>query len=523
MNILQKTLFKFALKMAGSSSYSVSDAALGDVLARLSGSKTYTGKNIDSESAMQISTVWACNRILCETIGSLPGAMYEKQGENWIKIDHQVGNVLRLSPNPDMTGTEYIEASTANLNLHGNAYSFRNVGTGGELVSLYPIPATQCRPMRNKETGVISYDVYENGKWENYPREKIWHVKGFGTDGLIGLSPIQYAKQAMGISLAMEEFSGRFFSQGAKTAGIIRIPTFLKDDQREAARKSLEGQWSGMENAHKMRLLEGGIEYEPVTMPLDDAQFLQSRGFQMEEICRIYRIPPHMVADLERATFSNIEQMSLEFVIYTLLPWLTRYESSITRWLIRPQDRTKYRFRFNFEGLLRGDAKSRSELYSSALQNGWMNRNEVRSLENLNSSTDEGMDDFTVQTNLSPLDLLGAMIQRQNAKPAAGAPVSADTPDAGDSTDAAKALQRFAANLNLQLPDSFKHDFNHRIDLPSIVALASEVKRGNETNALLIRLFEKEFGRLQEAITAPRVGVYDEAGELIGSRIQTTH
>lgn len=516
MNFIQKSLLKFALKAAGA--YSVSDPKLGDALARIFGTKTYTGRSVDDESAMQLSVVWACNRIICETIASLPGSMYEAKGDDWVKVkDHQLGDVLRYTPNPEQTGGEYMEAMTGNLNLRGNGYSFIDRGSGGEIIALHPIPASNCQPVRNRDTGVVSFDVTDRGKKENFPREKIWHVKGYGVGGLEGLSPVQFAKQSIGISLAMEEFSGRFFSQGAKSAGILRIPQFLNPEQRKAARDSLEGYWSGMENAHKMRLLEGGIEYEPVTMPLDDAQFLQSRGFQIQEICRIYRIPPHMVADLERATFSNIEQMSLEFVIFTLLPWLTRYEGSITRWLIPAGQRHKYRYRFNFDGLLRGDMAARREFYASALQNGWLNRNEVRELENRNRVPDPAMNEYTVQMNLSPIDQLAAAIAKQTAKPAASAP-----PVTTASTMPPAPAKSGDVNLDIRLPDSMKHDLNHRIDLPSIVALANEVKRGNEANKQIIRLIDRGFDDLSKTLSLPRVALFDDQGNPVGSRIVGT-
>lgn len=414
----RKAAVKFALKAIGQT-YSLTDTALGKALM---GSATYAGRGVNDMTAMQVSTVFGIVRGLSETVGSLPRGVFQREKNgNAVQVDHPIGDIVIKSPNSDMTDTEFFEASMTNLCLRGNGYSLKEFNGAGNVSSLYPIPARNATPKRLAD-GEIVYRIYDRGRYEDYPQEKIWHVKGFGDNGLVGYSPIAYARQAIGTALATEEFGARFFAQGAKPSGLISIPQWLDKDQRAIARENLQQLFAGLENAQKVQLLEGGMTYEPVTMPLEDAQFLQLRGFGVPEICRFYRYPPHMVADLARSTNNNIEQQSLEFVMYTLQPYLTRYESSALKWLFKPADRAKYFLRFDVDGLLRADSAARSMFYGSAVQNGYLNRNEVRAKEKLNRIEQPGMDDYTVQTNMTViqlLELLGrAQAQAQTAPPA---------------------------------------------------------------------------------------------------------
>jgi HK97 family phage portal protein len=412
-NFMSRWVNRMLTKAAASVvSYSLQDQSFGKKLINMMGRPTYTGKSVDETSAMQIATVWSCVRIISETIGSLPWAIYERDGKgNSTKVDHDLGYVLTQSPNSDMTPVEFKEAKGQNLALQGNAYSFREARNDGSTSSLYPIPTPLVLPEINKDSGEVQYKVLERGKWETYPREKIWHVKGFGQNGLVGLSPISYAAQSMGLALASEEFQARFFAHGAAPSWLISIPNWLKEDQREIARQNIQQLWGGLDNAHHAKLLEGGMTATPGTMPLADAQFLELRGLTVEEICRIFRIQPHLVAKLDRSTNNNIEQQALEFVMFTMQPYLTRIESSAGRWLFKPGENKRFFLRFNVEGLLRADAAARSELYSKYVQNGIMNRNEVRALENMNHV--DGLDEYTAQVNLTPVEMLAALAQKQ--------------------------------------------------------------------------------------------------------------
>jgi len=373
----------------------------------LGGDISTSGKSVNPDSAMTLSTVWSCQRILSETIGALPVGVYQKdeRGNSNRLPDHRLSLVLCNSPNANMTKVEFIESLVLNLCQTGNAYSLVERNKRGELESVVPIPSPLVTPKMDKNHRV-SYSINVNGVPKDFPQSNIWHVKGFGPSGLVGLSPIQAARNAMGMALSTEDFGATFFRQGGKPSGTVHIPNFLNKEQREIARENLQQMLGGAGNAHKFALFEGGMKPEPWgNMPLQDMEFLLLRKFNVQEICRFYRVPPHMVADLDKATFSNIEQQSQEFVQYTLMPYFTRIEASVAKWLLSVEDRTKGVYlRFNFEGLLRADSAARSAFYSTALQNGWMTRNEVRAKENMNS--DPALDGYTVQANMMDIEAL---------------------------------------------------------------------------------------------------------------------
>lgn len=411
MNIFQKVIAR-VLGRKGKT-YTLKDH---DFVASLMGGTTYAGKAVTDTTAMQVSTAWACVRIIAETIGSLPVAFYQRDAKgNAKKIDHDLTEIFSFSPNADMTGVEYIEAKALNLSLRGNGYSWKETRRDGSVLSLYPIPGQRVEPKR-KDNGTVYYKVEDRGKWSDVPAEKIWHVKGFGSDGLMGLSPVAYHRQSLGVALAAEEFQARFFSQGANPSWLIKIPQWLTDEQRVIAEDNVRNLWQGLDNAHRAAILEGGMDAVAATMPLQDAQFLELRQLTVQEICRIYRMPPHMVADLSRSTNNNIEHQGHEFVTYTMMPYLTRIERSAGKNLLVAGERKDIFMRYNVDALLRADAAGRAALYSSALQNGWMTRNEVRAKENHNSVDD--LEGFTVQSNLMPVDAMFDDERRNAAQPA---------------------------------------------------------------------------------------------------------
>lgn len=397
-----------------------------DMVRRLfGGGYSSAGKVVNESTALTLSAVWACQRVLSETIGALPWGVYKRDPEgNLEKAPEHPMSRLLYAPNADMTGEEFREALVLNLCQSGNAYSYVD-RLGGELVtSLYPLPSSKVQPARRAD-GTVYYKVLNaQGIWQDEPRERIWHVKGFGNDGLVGLSPLAAAREAIGFALAAEEFGSKFFAQGGKPSGFVTVPNFFTPDQRKIARENLNQLVGGMANAHKFALFEGGMKLEPwASMPLNDMEFLLLRKFSVDEICRFYRVPPHMVAQLDKATFSNIEQQSQEFANYSLIPYLTRIEASWSRWLLSPADQATYVLKFNLDGLLRGDSAARAALYPVMLQNGVMTRNEVRAKENLNRSDDAGMDDHTVQEQMVPVSMIEALldskIQKNKAPPPA--------------------------------------------------------------------------------------------------------
>jgi HK97 family phage portal protein len=387
------------------------------------GGQTIVGKTVNDTTAMQVTTFFACIRLLAETMGAMPSAIYRQQSNgNAEKVDHPLAEVLIHQPNADMNGIEYREASTSNLAARGNACSVIERRSNGDVLSLYPVPWSGTQVKRDSSTNYeIKYGIPDRGKTEWMPAEKIWHRKGFSFGGLTGLSPIQCAREAIGLALAGETYNAQLFAQGLMPSAIIKIPEWLKPEQRKVANEKLQEMHTGLKSLGKPMMLEGGMTVESGLLTPDDAQFLQLRQFTVVEICRLLNIKPHMVASLEQATNNNIEQLSLEFVTYTMLPHIRRDEVA-ARKLFKPADRDKYFYRYNFDGLLRADSNARAQLYSILLQNGVYSRNEVRALENRNRSDDEAMDQYTVQSNMAMIDQLAALVaQRQQPKPTQGA------------------------------------------------------------------------------------------------------
>ena len=240
------------------------------------------------------------------------------------------------------------------------------------------------------------------------------HIPGLGFDGLVGYSPIAMAKNAIGMAIACEEYGAKFFANGAAPGGVLEHPGTIKDPQR--VRESWQSTFGGSGNSNKIAVLEEGMKYTPIGISPEQAQFLETRKFQINEIARIFRVPPHMVGDLEKSSFSNIEQQSLEFVKYTLEPWLVRWEQSIQRTLFSPEEKKRYFAKFNVEGLLRGDYASRMSGYATARQNGWMSANDIRELENMDRiPAEEGGDLYLINGNMLPLGNAGAFANTETS------------------------------------------------------------------------------------------------------------
>ena len=456
MNILQKIAARFAAKAAQYSGLSFT-LADGDVNQKLggyfSGGASVTGKAVNDTSAMTVTAFFACIRLLAETMGAMPSAIFRSEpGGNATRVDdHPLAGVLIHQPNADMNGIEFREASTTNLAARGNAYSLIERRSDGNVLSLYPLAASRVQVKRG-DSGDITYGWSDRGKQEWYPAEKIWHRRGFSFDGLVGLSPIQCAREAIGLAMAGEEFNARLFGQGLMPSARISIPQWLSPEQRKEANRKLLEMHAGLVNMSKPMLLEGGMKVEDGLLTPDDAQFLQLRQFTVIEICRMLGVKPHMIAALERATDNNIEKLSLEFVTYTMLPHLRRDEQA-ARKLFKPADRDKFFYRYNFEGLLRADSAARAALYSILLQNGIFSRNEVRALENRNTISDDAMNAFTVQSNMAMIDQLAALVAaRQAPAPGKGDEVERLMKMFADQRSAAPTFNIHPAQVSVETP-----------------------------------------------------------------------
>ena len=375
-----------------------------------------SGKVVTERSAMQMTAVYACVRILSEAIAGLPLHMYryKDDGGKEKALDHPLYLLLHDEPNPEMSSFVFRETLMTHLLLWGNAYAQIIRNGKGEVVALYPLMPNKMTVSRD-ETGQLYY-TYQKSQ-EELPKDNTYtvtlhpsdvlHIPGLGFDGLVGYSPIAMAKNAIGLAIATEEYGSKFFANGAAPSGVLEHPGTIKDPQR--VRESWMSQFGGSANSNKIAVLEEGLKYTPISISPEQAQFLETRKFQINEIARIFRVPPHMVGDLEKSSFSNIEQQSFEFVKYTLDPWVVRWEQSIQRTLLTPEEKKTYFVKFNVEGLLRGDYQSRMSGYATARQNGWMSANDIRELENLDRiPAEDGGDLYLVSGNMLPLNKAGA-------------------------------------------------------------------------------------------------------------------
>lgn len=383
---------------------------------------TTAGKMVNERTAMQTTAVYACVRILAEAIAGLPLHVYRYRsdgGKERIPF-HPLYHLLHDEPNPEMTSFVFRETLMSHLLLWGNAYAQVVRNGRGQAIALYPLLPSKMDVSR-ASNGELVYKYYRDvdesginpkGGYVTLRKDEVLHIPGLGFDGLIGYSPIAMAKNAIGMSLATEEYGATFFANGANPGGVLEHPGVIKDIQR--VKDSWNSAYQGSGNAHKVAVLEEGMKFQAIGIPPEQAQFLETRKFQINEIARIFRVPPHMVGDLEKSSFSNIEQQSLEFVKYTLDPWVIRWEQSLQQTLLLPSEKVVLFIKFNLDGLLRGDYQSRMNGYSVGRQNGWMSANDIRELEDMNRiPVEEGGDLYLVNGNMLPLNQAGNFYEKE--------------------------------------------------------------------------------------------------------------
>ena len=374
-----------------------------------------SGKRVNERSAMQMTAVYSCVRILSEAVAGLPLHLYQYTdgGRREKAVGHPLYFLLHDEPNPEMTSFVFRETLMTHLLLWGNAYAQIIRNGKGEVMALYPLMPDRMTVDRD-EKGRLYYEYTTSS--DDAPINKkstvklspsdVLHIPGLGFDGLVGYSPIAMAKNAIGMAIACEEYGAKFFANGAQPSGVLEHPGTIKDPSR--VRESWQNTFGGSQNANKVAVLEEGMKYTPISISPEQAQFLETRKFQINEIARIFRVPPHMVGDLEKSSFSNIEQQSLEFVKYTLDPWVSRWEQSMVRSLLTAEEKKQYFIKFNVDGLLRGDYQSRMNGYAIGRQNGWMSANDIRELENLDRIPEElGGDLYLINGNMTKLQDAG--------------------------------------------------------------------------------------------------------------------
>ena len=379
-----------------------------------------SGKNVNEFTAMQTTAVYACVRILSETLAALPLQLYRyTPGGKERVYDHPLYHLLHDEPNPEMTSFIFRETLMSHLLIWGNAYAQIIRDRLGRVQGLYPLRPDKMTVCRD-ESGQIYY-VYTKTSDENpaikpygqvpLRKDEVLHIPGLGFYGLVGYSPIAMARNAVGMTMAFEEYGASFFANGASPSGVLEHPGVLKDPAK--VRDSWNAVYQGSANAHKVAVLEEGMKYQQIGIPPEEAQFLETRKFQLNEIARLYRIPPHMIGDLEKSSFNNIEQQSMEFVKYTLDPWVIRWEQAMQKALFLPEEKKQFFLKFNVNGLMRGDYESRMTGYSIGRQNGWLSANDIREMEDMNPvPEEEGGNLYLVNGSMTKLKDAGAFAQK---------------------------------------------------------------------------------------------------------------
>lgn len=379
-----------------------------------------TGINVNEHSAMKMTAVFASIRILSETLASMPIITYrerdpgnKKSGKDRV-TDFHLYDVLKNAPNKEMPAFNFKETLMSHGVSSGNCYSHITRSRRGEVLSLEILPWTETDVQRNQTNYNLEYWTNDRGKRIRLPPEEVFHVPSLGWDGIRGYSPIRMAMEAIGLGLAAEQFGAEFFGSGYHMSGIITYPGSLKGEKLKEYRENLKETYSGLGKSHKILTLEDGSKFDKVSIPLEEAQFIETRRFQIEEIARLYRIPPHMLQDLERSTNNNIEQQSLEFVMYTMLPWFTRWEQMINfRLLTKEERRQGFHAEFLLLALLRGDSKARAQMLHLMRQDGVVSADEWREFENMNPQEGNCGSTYFINGNMLPTDIAAAQQPRQ--------------------------------------------------------------------------------------------------------------
>lgn len=389
MSLLSK-IFK---RSSVGSSFDELDRAVSAVLAGNSGEQVY----VTEDTSLAVTTVWACVSLLSESVGILPIHLYKKTATGRESVARHPGLQLINNPNSYTSRLDLMQHLMVSVTLHGNGYARIHRAYSGAAERLELLEPDVPQPSVSPD-GELFYNV----AGEMVHSDDMIHVKGLVVDGLKGKSPIAVHRENLALTMMVQKYGHQFFSKGGNTSGVFEVPGTLSDDAYKRLKADLAASYGGIGNSHKPMLLEGGMKYTRVNIPLDDAQFLSTRKFQKGEIASIYRVPPHMVGDLERSTYSNIEQQSQEYLTYCLMPYLVKIETELNTKLLKINEREKYYFRFGLNGLLRADSKSRSEYYKNMYMIGCMNANEIRELEEMNRY--EGGDKFFVQQNMTTTD-----------------------------------------------------------------------------------------------------------------------
>ena len=356
-----------------------------------------SGVRVSEDNSIGLPAVWAAVRLLSETISSLPLNVYRREADGSKSIDEKnpLNKLLSIAPNSKYTSFTWRNTLMNSLLLWGNAYCLITRNGGGRPIGLEILDPEKITPVLGDDNELY----YKTKDKETYNSMEILHIVGLSFNGLVGKSPIQCNKEAVGFGLATQQFGSNFF-KGANLSGVLEHPGILTDDAANRLRQSWANRYSGLNNSHSTAVLENGTKFKPIAMPLADAAFVESRNFSVAEIARIFRVPPHLIGDLSRSTYSNIEQQSLEFAKYSLTPYLINWEQELNRKLLSSKEQSTHFCKFRTTELLRGDVNSRADYYTKLFNIGALSPNDIRKMEDMNKIEDAGADNYFVPLNL---------------------------------------------------------------------------------------------------------------------------
>nr|WP_269837035.1 phage portal protein [Pseudomonas sp. S4_EA_1b] len=362
------------------------------------GYESNAGQRVTTTSAMQQLVVFNCVRVLAESMGMLPCRLLKQTGRVRLPATtHRLYPLITMAPNSYMTAQEFWEMLVACLCLRGNFYAYKVMALGN-VVELLPLSPDIVTP-KLKDDWTVEYTVNFKSGTRTLTQDELWHVRLFTLDGLNGLNPIAYARQALGLGQAMDAHAAKLFTNGAVTSGVLRTEQQLTDEAFGRLKEDFQGQHMGVANAYKPMILEMGLDWKPISLNAQDTQFIESKKLTEAQICGLFRVPPHLVASMEKMTLNNIEHMGMSFVNYSLVPIMTRIEHRIQVGLLNDKDRLTHYAKFNAGALMRGDLKGRYESYGKGIQWGILSPNDCRELEDENPR--EGGDIYLTPMNMT--------------------------------------------------------------------------------------------------------------------------
>lgn len=346
---------------------------------------------VTEEKALGIDAVFACVNLYARTLASMPLLLYEKTPDGKRRaVNHPLYRLLHNEPNPNMTSHNFRKIMEASLKLWGNAYAWIEFDNSWRVKYLWPLLPGNVFPQRSLQTGELFYDaVLYNGESRRFRAYEMVHIPGLGFDGISGRSPVRQFAETMGFNLDIKSYGRKFFKNGARPSGVLQHPGSLSEEAQKRLENKFDKRYSGIENTGKTILLEEGMTYHQIGVPPEEAQFIESRKYSVEEIARIYGVPPHMIGDLEHATFSNIESQDINFAKHSIVPECVNWEQELMRKLLNDDEQARYEIEFNMEGLVRGDMESRYRAYAIGRQWGFLTADDIRAKENM-SNVDGG-------------------------------------------------------------------------------------------------------------------------------------